>query len=155
MDYALNVDFPRSQLGAGANSAINSLVAAANSKGANVTLGEVIPVAIGIKGTVTDPKVTTDLNQQGAKAMDALKDAAKAEFEKQKAAAEAKAREEADKLKTEAAARLDAEKAKAQAEAERVRKEAEAKAKAAADAAKKKAEEEAKKQLKNLNPFKK
>jgi hypothetical protein len=155
MDYTMNVDFPRSQLGAGANAAINSLVTAANAKGANFTVGEIIPVAIGIKGTVTDPKVTTDINGQGAKAMDALKEAAKAEFEKQRAAAEARAREEADRLKAEAASRLEAEKNKAREEAERMRKEAEAKAKAAADAAKKKAEDEAKKQLKNLNPFKK
>jgi hypothetical protein len=151
----MNVDFPRSKLGAGANSAINSLVAAANAKGASVSVGDVIPVSIGIKGTVTDPKITTDLNRQGAKAMDALKDAAKAEFERQKAAAEAKAREEADKLKAEAASRMEAEKAKAKEEAERLKKEAEAKAKAAADEAKKKAQDEAKKQLKNLNPLKK
>jgi hypothetical protein len=155
MDYNMNVDFPRSKLGAGANSAINSLVAAANAKGASVSVGDVIPVSIGIKGTVTDPKITTDLNRQGAKAMDALKDAAKAEFERQKAAAEAKAREEADKLKAEAASRMEAEKAKAKEEAERLKKEAEAKAKAAADEAKKKAQDEAKKQLKNLNPLKK
>lgn len=155
LDYTLNTEFPRAQMGSTANAALDGIVAAANAKGANVSVGEMIPVAIGIKGTYTDPKITTGVNKAGAQAMDALKAAAKAEFEKQKAAAEAKAREEADKLKAAAAAKLDAEKAKAQAEADRLKKEAESKAKAAADEAKKKAADEAKKQLQQYNPFKK
>ncbi|MFM8432486.1 MAG: AsmA-like C-terminal region-containing protein, partial [Bacteroidota bacterium] len=132
MDYVLNVEMPRSTLGGAANTAIDNLVALANSKGADFKTGDVIPVRITMKGTVKDPKISTDLNSQGAKALDQLKDAAAAEFEKQKAALEAKAREEADKLKTEAEARLNAEKEKAQKEADRLRKEAETKAKATA-----------------------
>lgn len=156
IDYVMNVDIPRSSLGGTANSAIDQLVAKANAAaGTNVSVGEIIPVSITIKGTMTDPKVGTDLNRQGAKAMESLKEAAKAEFEKQKAAAEAAARAEADKLKNEAEARLAAEKAKAQVEAERMKKEAEARAKYVADSLKKAAEQEAKKAIDQFNPFKK
>ncbi|MFN8143067.1 MAG: AsmA-like C-terminal region-containing protein [Bacteroidia bacterium] len=155
IDYTMVSDIPRSAFGGTANAALNTLISSANSKGANFSVGDVIPVSIKIGGTVNDPKVSTDLNKQGAKAMDDLKAAAKAEFDKKKAEAEAKAREEAEKLKAQAQAKLDAEKAKASAEADRIKKEAEAKAKAKADSIKKAAEQKAKDQLKNLNPFKK
>jgi hypothetical protein len=156
IDYTMNIDIPRSALGGAANAAIDQLFAKANAAaGTSVKMSEVIPVTVGFKGTVTDPKITTDLNTTGAKAMDAFKAAAQEEFEKQKAAMEAKAREEADKLKAEGEARLAAEKAKAQAEADRMKKEAEARAKAVADSIKKAAEKEAKKAIDQLNPFKK
>ncbi|HRH67687.1 MAG TPA: hypothetical protein PLU53_15420, partial [Bacteroidia bacterium] len=137
------------------NAALDNLLSSANAKGANVSVGDVIPVNIKLGGTVTDPKISTDLSKQGAKAMDDLKAAAKAEFDKKKAEAEAKVKEEAEKLKTQAQQKLDAEKAKAAAEADRIKKDAEAKAKAKADSIKKAAEQKAKDELKNLNPFKK
>lgn len=159
IDYTMNTDIPRSMLGGSANAVIDNLVSQANAKGANFSVGETIPVAIGMKGTVTSPKITTDLNQQGAKALESLKAAAAAEFEKQKAAAEAKAREELEKQKAAAEAKareeLEKQKARAQAEADRLKKEAEAKAKSATDSLKKAAEREAKKALEQINPFKK
>ncbi|MBL0139632.1 MAG: membrane assembly protein AsmA [Bacteroidetes bacterium] len=155
IDYTVYSDIPRASFGGAANAALDNLLSAANSKGVNLSVGDMIPVNIKIGGTVTDPKISTDLNKQGAKAMDDLKAAAKAEFDKKKAEAEAKVREEADKVKAQAQAKLDAEKAKATAEADRIKKEAEAKAKAKADSIKKAAEQKAKDELKNLNPFKK
>jgi len=150
IDYTMATQIPRSSFGGAANSVLNNLVASANSKGANMSLGDVVPVNITIGGTVADPKIGTDLNKAGAKAMDDLKAKAKEEFEKQKEAAEAKAREEADRYKKEGEAKLDAEKKKAQAEAERIKKEAEAKAKAKSDSLKKAGEKAAKDKLKDL-----
>ncbi len=150
IDYTMATQIPRSAFGGAANSVLNSLVASANSKGANMSVGDVVPVNITIGGTVMDPKIGTDLNKAGAKAMDELKAKAKEEFDRQKEAAEAKAREEADRLKKEGEAKLDAEKKKAQAEAERLKKEAEAKAKAQADSLKKAGEKAAKDKLKDL-----
>lgn len=155
IDYTVFSDIPRASFGGAANAALDNLLSAANSKGANVSVGDMIPVNIKIGGTVTDPKISTDLSKQGAKAMDDLKAAAKAEFDKKKAEAEAKIREEADKLKSQGQAKLDAEKAKAAAEVDRLKKDAEAKAKAKSDSLKKAAEQKAKDELKNLNPFKK
>lgn len=155
VDYTMAVDIPRSSFGGAANSVLNNLVAGANSKGANLSVGDVVPVRIKIGGTVTDPKVSTDLNQQGARAFESIKAQGEEEFNRQKAAAEAKAREEADKLKSETEKRLNEEKSRAAAEADRIKKEAEARAKAQADSAKKAAEQKAKDALKNMNPFKK
>jgi hypothetical protein len=155
IDYTMSTQIPRSTFGGAANSVLEGLLSKANSKGANVSVGDVIPVGIKIGGTVTNPTVSTDLNTMGAKMMDNLKDQAAAAAEKLKAEAEAKAREEADKLKKEAEAKLNTEKAKAQAEADRLKKEAEAKAKAQADSLKKAGEKKAQDELKKLNPFKK
>ena len=155
IDYVMATKIPRSAIGGAANSVINGLVSSANAKGANVSVGDIIPVNLKITGTVNSPKVEPTFGSSGGNVMEDLKAKAKEEFEKQKAEAEARAREEADKLKKEAEAKLDAEKQKAEAEAEKLRKEAEAKAKAQADSLKKAAEKEAQDKLKNLNPFKK
>jgi hypothetical protein len=141
IDYTLNAQIPRSSFGGAANSVLNGLVSKANSKGTNLTLGETIPVELKLTGTNSDPKVSTDLNKQGAKAMADLKAAAAAEFDKKKAEAEAKAKAEIEKVKSEA-------QAKANAEAERLKKEA-------SDKVKKEAEKKAKENLDKFNPFKK
>jgi len=159
IDYTMAMEIPRAMFGGAANSVLNNLVSQANSKGTNISLGDIVPVNLLIGGTVTEPKVSTDLAKQGANVMADLKAKAKEEFDKKKDELEAKAREEADKLKSEASSKIEAEKAKAAAEADRIKKETEAKVKAKADSLKKAAEEEAKKQAKDLlkknNPFKK
>jgi hypothetical protein len=155
IDYSMATQIPRSAFGGAANSALNGLIASANSKGANFSVGDVIPVAIKIGGTVTNPVISTDLNKAGGKIMDDLKASAAAEAAKLKAEAEAKVKAEADRLKKEGEAKLDAEKQKAAAEADRLKKEAEAKAKAQADSVKKAAEKKAKDELKKFNPFNK
>jgi len=159
IDYTMAMEIPRALFGSAANSVITGLVSQANAKGANVSVGDVVPVNLLIGGTFTDPKVSSDLGKQGANAMADLKAKAKEEFDKKKDELESRAREEADKLKSDAAAKVDAEKAKAAAEADRIKKEVEAKAKAKADSLKKAAEDEAKKKakdaLKNINPLKK
>jgi hypothetical protein len=155
LDYTLNMKIPREVFGSEANSVLNNFMSEANKKGVNLSAAEYIPVAIKIGGTYDEPKISTDLANTGAKVVDDLKAAAKAEFEKQKAEAEAKARAEGEKLKTEAEKRLNEQKAKAQAEGDKLKKEAEAKAKAAQDSAKKAAEKKAKDELKKWDPFKK
>ena len=150
IDYSMVTQIPRSSFGGSANNVLNNLVTSANSKGANLSIGDVIPLNIKIGGTVNDPKISTDLNKAGANVMEALKEKAKEEFEKAKADAEAKVRAEAEKLKNEAAIKIDAEKQKLAGEAEKLKKQAEAKAKAQADSLKKAAEKKAKDQLKNL-----
>ncbi len=141
IDYTMQLQIPSSAFGGQASSVLTGLVSKANSKGANLSVGDVIPVALKIGGTVMDPKVSTDLNQQGAKAMNDLKAAAAAEFEKKKAEAEAKVKAEVQ--------------AKVNEAEDRVKKEIEARKKAAADSAKKAAGNKAKDVLKDLNPFKK
>lgn len=141
IDYTMNVMIPRSSFGGPANSVLNGLLSQANNKGANVSVGDNVPVALKIGGTNTNPTVGTDLNKQGAKAMSDLKAAAAAEFDKKKSEAEAKAKAEVDKLKSEA-------QAKANAEADRLKKQV-------SDSLKKAAGDKAKNVLDQFNPFKK
>jgi hypothetical protein len=150
IDYTMATQIPRSSFGGAANGVLNNLMASANSKGANFTVGDVIPVNLTITGTVSSPKIGTDLNKAGAKLMDDLKAKAKEEFDAKKAEAEAKAKAEADKLKQEAMSKVDEQKQKAAAEADRLKKEAEAKAKARTDSLKKAAEKQASDKLKGL-----
>ncbi len=155
IDYTMATMIPRSAFGGAANSVLNNLVSTANAKGANLSIGDVVPVNIKIGGTVSDPKIGTDLNKAGASTMNDIKAKAKAEFDAKKAEAEAKVKAEVDKLKADAQSRLDAEKAKASSQIDKGKRDAEAKAKAVSDSLKKAAEKEAKNKLNEFNPFKK
>lgn len=155
IDYTMNMKIPRSSFGSAANDVVDNLLSKASSKGVNLGSADVIPVGVKIGGTVTNPKISTDIASLGTKVVDDLKAAAAAEFEKRKAEAEAKLKAETDKVKAEAQKKMDEGKAKAQAEADRLKKEAEAKTKAATDSAKKAAEKKAKEELDKFNPFKK
>jgi hypothetical protein len=148
IDYVMNLKIPKDAFGGAAGSVLNNLVSSANSKGANFSVGDIIPVELKIGGTVLNPKVSTDLNKAGAKAMESLKAAAEAEYSKKKAEVESKAKEELDKKKAEADARVKEEK-------EKLQKEIDAKKKAAEDSTKKAAQQKAKDAIKDLNPFKK
>lgn len=150
LDYVMNIEIPRSELGSQANAVMEGMLAKANAAGAKMTMGEVVKIKALFGGTVLKPTVTTGLKDAANAAVDDLKDQAKAELEKKKKEAEEKARAEADKLKSEAEAKAKAEADKLKTEADKAKAEAEAKAKAEAEKAKKAAEEEAKKKLKGL-----
>lgn len=142
INYTMTFDVPRSEMGSAANSAVNGLLAKANTTGANLSLGERVKIDALITGTVTKPVVKVDLKGAATNVANDLKDQAKAELDKKKAELEAKARGEADKAKAEA-------EAKARGEADKAKAEAEAKAKAEADRLKKEAEEKARKEAQN------
>ncbi|MEO0310394.1 MAG: hypothetical protein RIQ89_51 [Bacteroidota bacterium] len=144
LDYVINMNIPRAKFGGAANATLNSMVAKANNSGANFSLGEVVPVAATVKGTIQNPVVGTDLSKQGGAAIEALKAKATEEFDKKKQELEQKGREEAEKLK-----------AQAKVEAEKIKNEASQRAKAIQDSIKKAAEQKAKDAFKDLNPFKK
>jgi hypothetical protein len=149
IDYAVNMDIPRSEFGGAANAALNSMVSRANAKGFKGNLSDQIPVAVRITGTFKDPKVSTDIKQQANDVMNDLKkqaeDKAREELEKQKKVLEDRANAEKEKLKKDAEEKLNKEKDRLKSEADKAKAEAERKAKEEADKAKKKAEEEAKK----------
>ena len=51
IDYTMAAQIPRASFGGAANSILNNLVSNANSKGANLSIGDVVPVNIKIGGT--------------------------------------------------------------------------------------------------------
>ncbi len=147
IDYTWGVQIPTKNLPSAATGAINSLLAKANSAGANLSMGETVNVNVKIGGTVTQPRIETSMKDAVKGAADDLKAKAQEELERRKKELEDKAKAEAERLKKEA-------EDKVKAEADRLKKEAEEKAKAEAERLKKEAEEKAKKeaekQLKNL-----
>jgi hypothetical protein len=155
IDYGINTTIPRTMFGSSANAMLDQMVAKANSQGANVSVGDQIPVDIRLGGTIINPKVTTDLSKKGASMINDLKAKASAELEAKKKEAEEKARAEADRLKKEAEAKVNAEIEKAKLEAEKAKENIKNQAKATIDSAKKSTEKEIKNQLQQLNPFKK
>jgi hypothetical protein len=154
IDYKGLVSISRKDLGA-VNTALETALKGLNDKaGSNISMSGNVDVGLGLTGTFSDPKITTNLADLAKKEASSLKDQAKDELDRQKKMLEDKARAEADRLKKETEAKAKAEadklKQKAEEEKERLRKEAEAKAKAEEEKAKKKAEEEAKKKLKGI-----
>jgi hypothetical protein len=150
INFPLTFDIARADLGSAANGVITGLLSQANSKGANLSVGERIKLSALLTGTAKNPVVKTDLKDAANKMGDDLKNKAKEELDKKKAELEAKAKAELDKKKAEGEAafnkaKADAE-AKAKAEADKLKKEAEDKAKAEAEKLKKQAEEKAKKE---------
>jgi hypothetical protein len=150
INFPLTFDIARADLGSAANGVITGLLSQANSKGANLSVGERIKLSALLTGTAKNPVVKTDLKDAAGKMGDDLKNKAKEELDKKKAELEAKAKAELDKKKAEGEAALNKAKAdaeaKAKAEADKLKKEAEDKAKAEAEKAKKAAEEKAKKE---------
>lgn len=161
LDYKGLVDLKRSELGA-VNMALETTLASLNDKASSsIKMDENINVALGIRGTFSAPKITTNLSNIGMQQANSLKKQATEELNKQrklledKALAEAaKAKAEADRLKKESLAKLkfesDNAKQKAQAEAIRLKKEAEDKAAEEKERFKKQAEQEAKKKLQGI-----
>jgi Skp family chaperone for outer membrane proteins len=138
IDYKLGMQLPTKMLPGAATSVISGLISQANSKGANMSMGETVNVNVKIVGTVANPKVETGLKEAVKGAVEDLKAKAKEELEKKKKELEDRAKDTADSLRN-------AAENKAKAEADRVKKEAQAKARAEADRLKKEAEEKAKK----------
>ncbi|MDQ3224279.1 MAG: hypothetical protein M3Q75_12540, partial [Gemmatimonadota bacterium] len=61
MEYTLGLQVPRSLLGGGANQAISSIVSKAGGAGIDLSSAPVIPLAIQLGGTVTNPVVKADV----------------------------------------------------------------------------------------------
>ncbi|MDP4267011.1 MAG: AsmA-like C-terminal region-containing protein [Bacteroidota bacterium] len=142
--YKIGFEIPKSEFGKQANDVLNNMVAKANSKGANFSVGSMVKVDALVSGTVTNPKVSVNLKGAAENVAEDLKSKAKEELSKKKAELEAKAKAEIDKAKKTAEQKINAEKEKAKAEADRLKKEAEDKAKAAAEKAKKDAQDKVK-----------
>lgn len=154
INYTGKMNIPRSDLG-NADKSMQDALAVLNQKaGTAIKTNENIPVQIGIGGTFTAPKITTNIGALAKNEANNLADQAKAEALRKKQELEAQARAEADRLKKEAETKARAEadrlkkeaETKAKAEAERLKKEAEAKVKSEAE----KLKEEGKKKLKGL-----
>jgi hypothetical protein len=154
LNYLLKFDIPKAAMGSQANQVATGLVAKANAKGGNFSMGERVHIDALVTGTVADPKVSLGMKGMLDNVIDDLKQKAGDKINQAKDELTNKANEELDKAKAEAERLKKEAEEKANAELNKAREKADAeaaalkkKAEAEAAAAKKKAEEEAKKKV--------
>jgi hypothetical protein len=128
LDYIMDMAIPRSEFGAQANDVLNSLAAKASSAaGTEVKLSDIINVRARVKGTITDPKIETDLKDKASDMKEELKEQIKEKVEEKveevKQDVKAKASEEAEKIMKEAEAKAAQIRAEAKKAADKVREE--------------------------------
>ncbi len=102
MQYVMQLNIPRAEFGTAANNVLNNMVNEANKKGANFSLGEVVPVSVLIGGTISNPTISTDLKTSVTNVVDDMKQQLKETIQEKKEEAVAKVREEASKYIEEA-----------------------------------------------------
>jgi cell division septum initiation protein DivIVA len=120
MQYVMQLNIPRSEFGGAANNVLSNLVNEANKKGANFSLGDVVPVSVLIGGTVTNPTISTDLKSTVNNVVEDMKTQLKETIQEKKEEAVAKVREEASKYIEEANAKAQKLLADAQKQADEV-----------------------------------
>lgn len=65
LDYVINMKIPRSKLGGQANQLINGLATDLSKKGLPIQLGETISLKVNMGGTIKQPSLNYNLQQQG------------------------------------------------------------------------------------------
>ena len=98
MNYALRMEVPRAEFGAGANELINQLTSSAAAKGLNIEPGESVNVDVRIGGTLQNPSFSLDLAEVAGSSLQQIKEQVKtqvrAELEEKKEEIETQIREE-------------------------------------------------------------
>jgi hypothetical protein len=132
MNYIININVPRTELGTGANQAISNLYASAASKGINLSQSENLNLGVNVGGTFSDPKVSLNLKdnvtQTAKEIKEAVKETVKKEIETKKEEVKAKVNEQAQKILEEAEKQAEQVRAEAKKTANSVRWEANDKA---------------------------
>ncbi len=97
IDYIMNMEIPRSQFGGAANSVLDDLTNKAKSAGVDVNLGDKIPVRVNMRGTVMEPKITTNLKDVADNTKEEIKDKIKDKVDEEVDKAKDKGKEELEK----------------------------------------------------------
>jgi uncharacterized protein involved in outer membrane biogenesis len=119
MDYTLDMEIAKSDMGAGANEMMSSLNALASGAGFNVPQSDYIKVKANITGTFKDPKVTTDLRGNLTSARETVQEAVKERVTEEVKKVEEQVREEAGEQADELIRKAEEEKAQLVAEAQK------------------------------------
>lgn len=124
MEYVMQLSVPRSEFGGAANKVLANLVNEANSKGADFSLGDYVPVEVLIGGTISNPTVTTSLKRAATGAVEEMKKQITETIQQKKEEAITKVKEEAAKYMEEANARSQKLLSDAQKQADNIMKSA-------------------------------
>jgi hypothetical protein len=80
--YGVNFTVPRSLMGSEANNMVNGLLSQATSTGIPIKLGDKVNLTVNITGTMTSPKIETNLKNVAGDAVNTIKEEIKKEVEK-------------------------------------------------------------------------
>lgn len=139
IDYALNLEIPRSDFGSAANDFLNGMVKQANDKGANFSLGDMVSLNAGIGGTLSNPTIKANLKESGKSMVEDVKKQIDEEIEKKKEELKQEAKDKAQKIINDANKQADKIVAEAEKQAANVKKEARSAAKKITDEGEKQA----------------
>ncbi len=139
IDYALNLEIPRSEFGSAANDFLNGLVKQANAKGTNFSLGDMVSLNAGIGGTLSNPIIKANLKESGKSMVEDLKKQIDEEIGKKKEELKQEAKDKAQKILDDANKQADKLVAEAEKQAANIKKEAAAAAKKITDEGEKQA----------------
>jgi hypothetical protein len=127
IDYNINMVIPKSELGALASVGSQATSALSNLTGKTINTSENLNLKVKMIGTVTDPKITTDLKDQGKnlanQAVDSLKAVVKEKIDEKIQEGKEKVNEEINKLLADAQAQADRIKAEGKDAADKIRAE--------------------------------
>jgi len=157
IDYNINMVIPKSELGALASVGSQASSALSNLTGKTINTSENLNLKVKMIGTVTDPKITTDLKDQGKnlanQAIDSVKTVAKEKINEKVDEGKEKVNEEINKLLADAQTQADRIKTEGKAAADKIR----AEGKKAADQVRAEAKKQADLLMKEAgsNPLKK
>ncbi len=77
INYDIKLDVPKSELGSAANLASNATSKLSSLTGTNISSNENLKLNVFMTGTVTDPKISTDLKDQGKELVTSVVDSVK------------------------------------------------------------------------------
>ena len=126
IDYKIALDVPKSELGSTANLASNATSKLSALTGKEISTNDNLKLNVFMTGTVTDPKISTDLKNQGKEAInnvvDSVKTKVKEEIDKKVDDAKEKADEEIKKLLADAENRANQVRQEGKSAANEIRK---------------------------------
>lgn len=120
--YDLGMDVPRGTFGGEANNVLDGLVSQANASGANFSVGETVPLAILIGGTLSNPTVKPGLGNAGKGIIEEVTTVVTKEIDKQKEELEKEAKAEATKILNAAEQQANKVISEAQKQADQIKK---------------------------------
>ncbi len=128
IDYKINLAIPKNKLGSQATQVISGMFGKLNNlSGTNIQLPDPIKINIQLNGTITQPKVSTDLMQQGNNIVQQVKEEVKEQItqkiEQTIDQTKQKAKEQADKILAEAEVKAQQIRDTAKSTADKIRSE--------------------------------
>lgn len=98
IDYVMDLNIPREKFGSAVNNVISDLVHQAASRGTRFSIGDTISLDVLIRGTLSDPAITTNLKETGINLLEDVNAQIKEEIKEKKREITKETRERAQRI---------------------------------------------------------